>query len=255
MFKFFTILCLVGLATAANFGYNYQSAVSSQTPVATGIGNIKTVQPAASAQHLQTAPSTVDFVKHFYYFSAPEEKLSQREVIQHAASTPVQKKLNVVVIKAPENHSYQKAVQQLVPSATNEQRTQIYVLNKEPSHAASVNQHRQVQYVQPVQHVQHKPEVHFIKYQTSDDVQRIQQNILQQYGISPGQVHTVTAPVVNFVGSSTPGKSSYQTAATNVNRAYLAPNTKVDNNYAKNFLPNGVDVVPGSSYLPPALVL
>lgn len=174
-----------------------------------------------SNQHQHPA---TNLEKEFFFFSAPEEKFDQSEALRKLTSS-VKRQQQVIFIKNPENNAYEKAVENLVQNAV-QQKTHIYVLNKEPDYAGLQHKFQSVQ-----QNIQHKPEVKFINYHSPSNAHHIQSSIVQQYG----------------GGNVQPLGSSSKVVHT---RSVVGDSSPVHKNYANNFLPSGVDVVPGSSYIP-----
>ncbi|KAI8130450.1 hypothetical protein CVS40_0266 [Lucilia cuprina] len=169
---------------------------------------------------LQTQQINPVYDIEYYFFSAPEDKIDQNEALRKLIPS-IKGRQQVIFIKNPENNNYEKVLQNLLQNAV-QPKTHIYVLNKEPNYAGLQKKFQTIQKT-----VHHKPEVHFIKYRNPTDAQRIQSTIIQKYG----------------------GRSN-EKAALKQTRSVTSDNKPVDKNYAINFLPTGVDVVPGSSYIP-----
>lgn len=235
-------LSLLALASAQGVGYNYASASAPEPQVLlappvpeadTQYGS--TPVTAATQQHIQQAAPESVYRKDFYYFNAPAESVVHRSVALAAQPAPVVKKhLNVVFIKAPESGKTRyQPLHTSVPHVTEETRTQIYVLSKEPNRQAPRPAASQ-QYTTTYQ--SHKPEVHFIKYNSPAEARLLQQQIVQQYG---------GGHVVELGGHE---------AASNVNRQYLAPAvSNVNNQYLAPAVEAAAASVPEptNAYIPP----
>lgn len=197
-------------------------------------------QPQYSNQHSGNAVPTI-YLKEFYYFTAPEEKTEFEALKKLLTST--KKHQQVIFIKSPENPNYEKVLQNLVQNAV-QPRTHIYVLQREPNYTGL-----QQKFLASQKTVHHKPVVQFVKYSNPLEAQRIQSSIIQQYGGNSGSVLNTIVTNRNFYEAQqrqAPGNTNKYLQT----RAVLPDNTPVSKNYAMNYLPNDIDVVPGSSYIP-----
>ncbi|KAM7361996.1 uncharacterized protein ACRADG_012863 [Cochliomyia hominivorax] len=178
-------------------------------------------------EHLRQIVIPKDYNVEYYFFSAPDDKLDKHEIEAFKKFAASQKKRQqVIFIKNPENTLYEKALRQLAQNTVQQQKTQIYVFNKEPNYA-SVQQKLQTIY----KNSQNKPQVHFVKYHKPSDFESAQSAIIQKYG-------------------TTDSTSSSNSNKLRTRSVVIPKNEPVPKDYAKNFLPTGVDVVPGSSYIP-----
>lgn len=237
-------LSLLVLASAQDMGYNYASASVPEPQVllappepAAAAEYVSTPVAAATQQYIQQAAPAPIYRKEFYYFNAPAESVVHRSVVPAAQPAPVVKKhLNVIFIKAAESgKSRYQPLHTSVPHVTEETRTKIYVLSKEPSRQASrpaASQQHTTTYKS------HKPEVHYLKYSSHAEAQQLQQQIVQQYG---------GGHVVELGGHE---------VASNVNRQYLAPAiSNVNNQYLAPAVEAVADSVPEptNAYIPPRI--
>ncbi|TMW48276.1 hypothetical protein DOY81_006646 [Sarcophaga bullata] len=197
-------------------------------------------QPQYTNQQSANAVPII-YLKEFYYFTAPEDKTEIEALKKLLTST--KKHQQIIFIKSPENPNYEKVLQNLVQNAV-QPKTHIYVLQKEPNYTGLQQKFQALQ-----KPVHHKPVVHFVKYSNPLEAQHIQSSIIQQYGRLGGTV------VNNIVTNRNFNEAQHQQAPATANRyiqtrAVLPENTPVSKNYAMNYLPNDIDVVPGSSYIP-----
>jgi len=229
------------VAVAVNVGYNYQRAA-----VATSPHEVKPGTTVSSHQDVSAPQQNLD--KHFYYFSAPEEHFDESKELKKVIGS-TKKNLRVIFIKSPENKGYENAVLNLAKNAV-EQKTHIYVLNKQTDTAGLA---QKFQAAQAATH-HHKPEVHFVKYNSAADAEHALQTIKAQYdSLGGGQsVHVQggVAPVINFINSAGGDKPTAAhkgsvnreylapavTGITNVNREYLAPATTGTTNVNREYL-------------------
>ncbi|KAH8295373.1 hypothetical protein KR018_010433 [Drosophila ironensis] len=207
MFLFFQLFSIVASVSAAKLGYNYQAAAGDRRfaglidAEATGFSATTPQQqqqqlPQDSRQQLPAAAD--EFSKEFYTYAAPEEEFADREATEHIASM-LKRNLRVLFIKSPEHQGLTNAALQLAKQAS-EQRTAIYVLNKQ----ADIGQLAQRLQAEN-QAVSHKPEVHFVKYRTPEDAVRAQQLIQQQFDALGGSSRSSdegVAPVLDFSSPS-----------------------------------------------------
>ena len=197
-------------------------------------------QSQHSNQHSANAVPTI-YLKEFYYFTAPEDKTEFEALKKLLTST--KKHQQVIFIKSPENPNYDKVLQNLVQNAV-QPKTHIYVLQRQPNYHGL-----QQKFLTSPKTVHHKPVVQFVKYSSPLEVQRIQSSIIQQYGGNSGSVVNTIVTNRNLYDTQ-----NRQASATDnrylQTRAVLPDNTPVSKNYAMNYLPNDIDVVPGSSYIP-----
>lgn len=153
-------------------------------------------QQFVQSQYVQR-PSIV--TKDIYIHSAPDDT----EELQSAPqldNTPIRKNYRIVFIKAPTQNLKHTAAVLKRAQASNEEKTVIYVLSKKPD-INEIHQHLQLAQTEPKVH---KPEVYFIKYKTSEEAQRAQQEIQAQYDALGGATHISdegVAPITSFSGT------------------------------------------------------
>ncbi|XP_055384023.1 H/ACA ribonucleoprotein complex subunit 1-like [Condylostylus longicornis] len=136
--------------------------------------------------------------KQYFIHSAPEDALSDGAGADGSRAA-LNKNLRVVFIKAPENKGLENAALQLAKSAS-EDKTAIYVLNKQTDLAELQNKLSQIS-----DHNANKPEVHFVKYNTPEEAEHAQHTIQSQYDSLQGPTSVSNegvAPVQNFIGST-----------------------------------------------------
>lgn len=196
----------------------------------TGTGNI-VGGTGNSGINYAPAPLSVpaEFNKEYFTYSAPDEEFNDGAASQQIAGT-LKKNLRVVFIKTPENQALTNAALQLAKQA-NEERTAIYVLNKQADIGELANRLQSIK-----SGIANKPEVHFVKYRTPEDAVRAQQAIQAQYDALGGTSHISNegvAPVLNFASqpsasySSSGSLSSYGTPAVSSPKGvYLPPIAK-----------------------------
>lgn len=165
---------------------------------------IQTVQqPQQQQQIVQTQyvqrPAIV--TKDIYIHSAPDDTEEIAQAGPQVDNLPIRKNYRIVFIKAPTQNLKYTAAALKRAQASNEEKTVIYVLSKKPD-ITEIQQ--QLQVTQTEQKV-HKPEVYFIKYKTSEEAQRAQQEIQAQYDALGGATHISdegVAPITSFTGGS-----------------------------------------------------
>uniref|UniRef100_A0A1I8N3S5 DUF243 domain-containing protein n=1 Tax=Musca domestica TaxID=7370 RepID=A0A1I8N3S5_MUSDO len=231
----FIVLCLVAAACAQS-GYNYQAgssgnfgaasnaapsfdagssfgaAAPSFAPVAApAYGPGDNVGSASNA-----APVLGELEKEFYTFSANDEDFNE-PAGSNQFNNAVKQGLRVIFIKGPENSGLEDAALALAKQAA-EQQTAIYVLTKQADLADLANKLNQEN-----SNVNHKPEVHFVKYRTPEDAANAQKAIQDQYNSLGGTSQSFNggvAPALNFASqapvapASAPAASSPATSAT-----------------------------------------
>ncbi|KAI8119578.1 hypothetical protein CVS40_9039 [Lucilia cuprina] len=134
----------------------------------------------------------------FYTFTAPEGAFDDPEAAQKIAGS-LKKNIRVIFIKNPENKAYENAVLALAKQAA-EQRTAIYVLNKQHDISALAEKFNAINNNQNA-----RPEVHFVKYRTPEDAANAQRAIQSQYDSLGGTTQNYNggvAPVLNFASQA-----------------------------------------------------
>ncbi|XP_060648279.1 uncharacterized protein LOC132785959 [Drosophila nasuta] len=143
-----------------------------------------------------------EFNKEFFTYSAPEQEFDNGHANEQIANS-LRKNLRVLFIKGPENTGLEQAALQLASSASDD-RTAIYVLNKQADVGELTNKLNQIKLQS-----NNKPEVHFVKYRTQSDAENAQRVIQAQYDSLPGRSsnHNAgsSAPVLDFASKSSGG--------------------------------------------------
>lgn len=155
-------------------------------------------QQIVQSQYVQR-PAIV--TKDIYIHSAPDDTEEISQAGPQVDNLPIRKNYRIVFIKAPTQNLKYTAAALKRAQASNEEKTVIYVLSKKPD-ITEIQQ--QLQVSQTEQKV-HKPEVYFIKYKTSEEAQRAQQEIQAQYDALGGATHISdegVAPITSFTGGS-----------------------------------------------------
>uniref|UniRef100_A0A1I8MIU8 DUF243 domain-containing protein n=1 Tax=Musca domestica TaxID=7370 RepID=A0A1I8MIU8_MUSDO len=196
--RVFIVLCLVATACAQ---YNYGAGTSG--------GNYG----AASSVTPSFAPQGSTLEKEFYTFTANDADFNE-PAASNNYNTAAKQNLRVIFIKGPENKGFEDAVVGLAKKAA-EQSTAIYVLNKQPDLAGLADKLNAVN-----NNVNHKPEVHFVKYRTPEDAANAQRAIQSQYDSLGGTSQSFNggvAPALNFAS-----QGSYSAGSVPTN-SYVAP--------------------------------
>uniref|UniRef100_A0A1A9VQQ5 DM5 domain-containing protein n=1 Tax=Glossina austeni TaxID=7395 RepID=A0A1A9VQQ5_GLOAU len=115
-----------------------------------------------------------EYEKEFYTFTAPEHEFNDHHNLHKHINT-VKKGVRVIFIKGPENDGLEDAAANLAKSAI-EQKTAIYVLNKKADLSGLADRLNTLN-----TNINHKPEVHFVKYRTKEDAENAKKTIQSQY--------------------------------------------------------------------------
>ncbi|KAH8383110.1 hypothetical protein KR009_006890, partial [Drosophila setifemur] len=243
------LLCLFAVGCSADkLGYNYQPVAHSDEGLSFGPGELpqQLLQPVQSGEAVlsqpieaprvvqspvipQAAPLIEEFQKEFFSYAAPEEQFDEGANNQQIANS-LKKNLRVVFIRTPENQGFERAALQLAKQSA-QQETAIYVLTKQSD---VTNLAKQLNALKTSS--SNKPEVHFVKYRTSQDAANAQLAIQNQYNQLPGVSRISNegrAPVLDFASP----------AAAQPSAPAFAPSSE--------YLP--ANVVAGQDYLPPTL--
>ncbi|XP_075170548.1 uncharacterized protein LOC142242970 [Haematobia irritans] len=231
----FIVLCVVAVACADKLGYNYQPVGHSDsglsfTPGDSSFGGSASGNSPShdaghnsydsgissyDAQGSSGSPSfnaQSELQKEFFTFSANDEDFNDPAASNDFANA-VKQGLRVVFIKGPESNGLEDAALALAKNAADQQ-TAIYVLNKQTDLSELANKLNTLN-----KDSDNKPEVHFVKYRTSEDADNAQKAIQGQYDALGGQSQNINggvAPVLNFASQapivaapsvSTPGAS------------------------------------------------
>ncbi|XP_050339175.1 uncharacterized transmembrane protein DDB_G0289901-like [Bactrocera neohumeralis] len=160
--------------------------------------------PNSSSSSSAGAPGAVEYEKEFYTYTADDNDFDEPEA-NDQASRSAKKNIRVIFIKGPENNALENAAINLARQAS-EQRTAIYVLQKQTSVSDLANKLQDSHDAQT-----HQPEVHFVKYRTPEDAANAQKAIQAQYDQldGPSQAHDGgIAPVHNFASPAAHGGPS-----------------------------------------------
>uniref|UniRef100_A0A1I8MRP2 DUF243 domain-containing protein n=1 Tax=Musca domestica TaxID=7370 RepID=A0A1I8MRP2_MUSDO len=216
----FIVLCLVAGALAQ---YNYQAgrdgvgAASNDAPffdvlkVPDTDGGLSAGGPSFDASAPQysgnqgsfgstsnVAPVQSGIEKEFYTFSANDADFTEPASSNQYANV-VKQGLRVIFIKGPENNGLEDAALALAKHAA-EQQTAIYVLTKQADLSDLANKLNTLN-----SNINHKPEVHFVKYRTPEDAANAQRAIQDQYnslGGSSQHFDGGVAPSLNFASQA-----------------------------------------------------
>ncbi|ALC46138.1 TwdlO [Drosophila busckii] len=193
--RFLIALCLIG-AACAQYSYNPGFSGSSSG----SIPSVDYLAPAGSESSYNSAyaPVSGGLNKEFYTFEADENDFHDAAGSERIANS-VNKGLRVVFIKGPENRGLENAALALAKQAA-EQRTAIYVLNKQHDLNELAQKFNAVR-----NNVNNKPEVHFVKYRTPEDAANAQRAIQSEYdqlGGSSQNFNGGVASAINFASQS-----------------------------------------------------
>ncbi|KNC34791.1 hypothetical protein FF38_01919 [Lucilia cuprina] len=210
----FIVLCLVAVACADKLGYNYRPVEHSNSGLSFTPGSVggsssygaphtsgfsSGVGDGLAGPVSYNAPvSNGGYHTEFYTFTAPEGAFDDPEAAQKIAGS-LKKNIRVIFIKNPENKAYENAVLALAKQAA-EQRTAIYVLNKQHDISALAEKFNAINNNQNA-----RPEVHFVKYRTPEDAANAQRAIQSQYDSLGGTTQNYNggvAPVLNFASQA-----------------------------------------------------
>uniref|UniRef100_A0A1I8M4F2 DUF243 domain-containing protein n=1 Tax=Musca domestica TaxID=7370 RepID=A0A1I8M4F2_MUSDO len=230
----FIILCLVATACAQ---YNYGAGVSSG-PSYGDAGNYG----AGSSVTPSFAPQGGALEKEFYTFTANDADFNE-PAASNQFNNVAKQGLRVIFIKGPENNGLENAALALAKQAA-EQKTAIYVLNKQPDLAGLADKLNAVN-----NNVNHKPEVHFVKYRTPEDAANAQRAIQSQYDSLGGTSQSFNggvAPALNFASQASHGSYGPGSASHGSYGAGSAPSSQ--------YLAPAASGTPSESYLPPSIL-
>lgn len=231
----FIVLCLVAVTCADKLGYNYKpvdnSNVFGHLPdgfnggvVGSSVAGVSSFTNSVSGSGLggvsinsgvvgsvsgnfndgvSYAPQA-ELEKEFYTFTANEADFSTPHV-DHQIANSAKKGLRVIFIKGPENNGLENAAVSLAKHIA-EQKTAIYVLQKQADIGSLTHKLNTIN-----SNINHKPEVHFVKYGTAEDAVNAQKAIQGQYDALGGVSNSFNggqAPVLNFVSQSSVASSN-----------------------------------------------
>jgi len=217
----FIVLCLIAFAAADRLGYDYQPGSDSShgfESIAPGNAGSGFVDDALSApldsgssglggDYDSSASSNgpadyapqAEYEKEFYTFTANENEFDDPSASEKVAAS-LRRGLRVVFIKGPENRGLEDAALALAKQAA-EQRTAIYVLNKQTDIGDLANKLNALR-----NDKNNRPDVHFVKYRTPEDAANAQRAIQSSYDNDlPGASNNVNggvAPVLNFASNA-----------------------------------------------------
>ncbi|EDW58656.1 uncharacterized protein [Drosophila virilis] len=206
-------ICLLAVVYAERLGYNYQPVDQPISYTPSAVGQASYIPPAetgatepgfgAPAPAEQSYQAPAELLKEFFTYTADERDFNE-PINQDQLSNNLRKNLRVVFIKGPEYSGVQDAALALSKQAA-EQQTAIYVLNKQADINDLGNKLNNIR-----SNTYQKPQVHFVKYRTTEDAINAQRAIQGQYdqlgGVSINQDGGV-ASVLNFA-SRTPAQAA-----------------------------------------------
>ncbi|XP_061393852.1 uncharacterized protein LOC133329395 [Musca vetustissima] len=223
----FIVLCLVAAACAQS-GYNYQAGSSggnigaaSNTVPSFDVGSSTGAVPSFASTGAEygpsenigaasnTAPVQTELEKEFYTFTANDEDFNEPAASNQLVNA-MKQALRVIFIKGPENNGLEDAALALTKQAA-EQQTAIYVLHKQADLSELANKLQNNN-----ENVNHKPEVHFVKYRTPEDAVNAQKAIQDQYDSLGGKTQHFdggVAPALNFASQAPVAPSEPAVAA------------------------------------------
>lgn len=304
----FIVLCLVAVACSDKLGYNYQpvghsDAGLSFTPGAVDSGSLgigsgdvaasSNFAPSYAADYSTTSNSApllasqgdysastndapsyapqAEFDKEFYTFTTSEDDFSEPAASNQLANS-IKQALRVIFIKGPEHSGLEDAAIALAKHAS-QQKTDIYVLQKQADVGDLANKLNTIN-----KNSNNKPEVHFVKYRTSEDAVNAQKAIKGQYdtlggssqshdgGVAPVLNFASQAPAVRHTSSASAPSVSYNSAASEPAATLTSSesvSTPVDSyippapasaSATAATVPVPVVGEPSSTYLPPAIL-
>ncbi|XP_055902616.1 uncharacterized protein LOC129938846 [Eupeodes corollae] len=189
------------------------------------------------------------------YQVAPQQ---QFQFAPYPVVQPVRQNLQVIFVKTPGYEAYTEVLLKMAKEAIQSQ-TIVYVLSKEPDVAELTRRFQEIQAT-----ARKMPEVRFIKYKTDEEAIEAQKAIQAEYDALPGTSNTYGTPIGSGSGTGIKAETgSINSAISSGSTSGILPSlttTKTtgtsseDEFYSQNsppFVPTGIDVVPGSSYLPP----
>lgn len=189
----------------------------------------KNHQAQASKQHLQytsrlqqhnsrQSSEPVTYEKEYFFFSAPEEDSLETKALERQINS-YKKRQQVIFIRTPMNAAHEKILEHFLRDSV-EKPTHIYIFSQRPNFEGVIKKlHNYSRNTHP------KPEVHFVKYR------------------NPSELQTIQSSIMGEIGAASEDKPIYAPPP-------ASDNKPVSKNYAMNFLPTDIDVVPGSSYIP-----
>lgn len=235
----------------------------------------------------QEVPQQVQYVSQQPQYTAPQ--FTQQQVqyatpqvvpqeIQYAQVAPQQpqytnptapvakQNIQVLFVKTPGYEAYTEALLKMAKEAIQSQ-TVVYVLSKEPDYDELTRRFQEIQ-----ADARKMPEVRFVKYKTEDEAVELKKAIQAEYESLPGPSKTYGTQIGTIIGGGNANVigSSIESGSVNYSNDEISatlpltktttitgttnPSGNEDDVHSQNFppfLPTGIDVVPGSSYLPP----
>ncbi|XP_016998423.1 uncharacterized protein TwdlO [Drosophila takahashii] len=213
--RFLIAFCLIGAACAQyNYGAGSSGSASDNIPSYSGGDSYS---GAASSPDYSVSS---ELNKEYYTFEADESQFEDPLAAQRIAGS-VNKGLRVVFIKGPENRGLENAALALAKQAA-EQRTAIYVLNKQTDIGDLANKFNAAR-----QNANQRPEVHFVKYRTPEDAQNAQRAIQSQYDNLGGSSQSFNGGVANAINFASQGAAPVRAQGSN----YSPPAAATSNSY------------------------
>ncbi|XP_073818465.1 uncharacterized protein [Musca autumnalis] len=209
----FSVSSNAGPAVGSSSTFGVSSGSSSYAPTSSGPA-FTGASEGSFGSASSIAPAQAELEKEFYTFTANEEDFAE-PAASNQFNNVAKQGLRVIFIKGPENNGLEDAVLGLAKSAS-EQQTAIYVLNKQADLSALAEKLNAEN-----TDVNHKPEVHFVKYRTPEDAANAQRTIQAQYDALGGKSEHINGGVatsLNFasaapaVGTAGQQSGSFQVA-------------------------------------------
>ena len=233
---------------AADYSASSNSAPSFAADYSTSSNSAPSFAPqgdySASTNDAPSYAPQAEFDKEFYTYSANEDDFSVPAASNQVANS-IKQALRVVFIKGPEHSGLENAAVALAKHAS-EQKTDIYVLQKQADLGHLANKLNTIN-----KDTNSKPEVHFVKYRTSEDAINAQKAIKGQYDTLGGssQSHDGgVAPVLNFASQAPAPAASHSNSvsvpSTSFSSAASEPAATLSSSESVS--------APVSSYIPPA---
>ncbi|KAH8407980.1 hypothetical protein KR222_006976, partial [Zaprionus bogoriensis] len=210
-FPYSQIICLLAVArgqydyTPVSHAGDGRGGLVGGTSSGSSSGSDSGLVQSGSAQLSEPIFVANEFNKEFFTYNAPEQEFDNGPANEQILNT-LRKNLRVLFIKGPENTGLEQAALQLASTASDD-RTAIYVLNKQADVGELTNKLNQIK-----SQTSHKPEVHFVKYRTQSDAENAQRIIQAQYDALPGHSsnHNAgsSAPVLDFASKGDAGNGN-----------------------------------------------
>ncbi|XP_073820023.1 uncharacterized protein [Musca autumnalis] len=247
------VLCLVAVACADKLGYNYHPVGHSSSGLSFTPGSSSGASFSSGSSYGSYGASSntagsfaapaATLEKEFYTFTANEADFNE-PAASNNYNTVAKNNLRVIFIKGPENNGLEDAVLGLAKQAA-EQRTAIYVLNKQPDLSGLADKLNAVN-----NNVNHKPEVHFVKYRTPEDAANAQRAIQSQYDSLGGTSQSFNGGVASALNFAS--QASHSSFSSGAPSSYGVSPQGAFSSQSGSFAPSVA--APSANYLPAALL-